>query len=89
MLWTREEKEIAIVTHSGFLFHALSAVGNDCHPLIKKEISSTCQDQIPRQLIIQGRFLPASMPLAMLWMRRTEERHPQFLICRDNELPIH
>lgn len=37
-LWTRKEKEIAIVTHSGFLFHTLGAYGNDCHPLVKKEI---------------------------------------------------
>ncbi|KAL7199607.1 hypothetical protein ACSBR2_021821 [Camellia fascicularis] len=37
-LWTREEKEIAIITHSGFLFHTLNAFGNDCHPLVKKEI---------------------------------------------------
>ncbi|XP_026659205.1 phosphoglycerate mutase-like protein 1 isoform X2 [Phoenix dactylifera] len=38
-LWTRKEKEIAIVTHSGFLFHTLNMFGNDCHPVIKKEIS--------------------------------------------------
>lgn len=38
-LWTRKEKEIAVVTHSGFLFHTLSAFGNDCHPLVKKEIA--------------------------------------------------
>ncbi|MCL7037774.1 hypothetical protein MKW94_025083 [Papaver nudicaule] len=31
-LWTRKEKEIAVVTHSGFLFHTLSAFGKDCHP---------------------------------------------------------
>ncbi|KAF5455923.1 hypothetical protein F2P56_025453, partial [Juglans regia] len=37
-LWTREEKEIAIVTHSGFLFHTLSSFGNDCHPIVKSEI---------------------------------------------------
>ncbi|KAJ9705480.1 hypothetical protein PVL29_003497 [Vitis rotundifolia] len=37
-LWTRKEKEIAIVTHSGFLFHTLNAFGNDCHPLVKTEI---------------------------------------------------
>ena len=37
-LWTRKEKEIAIVTHSGFLFHTLSSFGNDCHPLVKSEI---------------------------------------------------
>lgn len=38
-LWTRKEKEIAIVTHSGFLSHTLNTFGNDCHPLVKKEIS--------------------------------------------------
>ncbi|KAH1245104.1 Phosphoglycerate mutase-like protein 1 [Glycine max] len=37
-LWTRKEKEIAVVTHSGFLFHSLSAFGNDCHPNVKNEI---------------------------------------------------
>lgn len=37
-LWTRKEKEIAIVTHSGFLFHTLSNFGKDCHPTIKEEI---------------------------------------------------
>ncbi|XP_027905083.1 phosphoglycerate mutase-like protein 1 isoform X1 [Vigna unguiculata] len=37
-LWTRKEKEIAVVTHSGFLFHSLSAFGNDCHPTVKSEI---------------------------------------------------
>ncbi|KAJ0077920.1 hypothetical protein Patl1_37223 [Pistacia atlantica] len=37
-LWTRKEKEIAIVTHSGFLFHTLTAFGNDCHPSVKAEI---------------------------------------------------
>ncbi|KAJ1434879.1 Histidine phosphatase superfamily [Sesbania bispinosa] len=38
-LWTRKEKEIAIVTHRAFLFHTLNAFGNDNHPLVKKEIS--------------------------------------------------
>ncbi|GAB4838388.1 hypothetical protein Ancab_027924 [Ancistrocladus abbreviatus] len=37
-LCTRKEKEIAVVTHSGFLFHTLSKLGNDCHPLVKEEI---------------------------------------------------
>ncbi|KAH9623875.1 hypothetical protein KSS87_008763 [Heliosperma pusillum] len=37
-LWTRNEKEIAVVTHSGFLFHTLSRFGNDCHPLIKDDM---------------------------------------------------
>ncbi|XP_043712502.1 phosphoglycerate mutase-like protein 1 isoform X1 [Telopea speciosissima] len=37
-LWTRKEKEIAVVTHSGFLAHTLKNFGNDCHPEVKKEI---------------------------------------------------
>lgn len=37
-LWTRKEKEIAVVTHSGFLIHTLGAFGNDCHPTVKSEI---------------------------------------------------
>ncbi|KNA10348.1 hypothetical protein SOVF_145180 [Spinacia oleracea] len=37
-LWTRSEKEIAIVSHSGFLFHTLSAFGKDCHQVVKDEI---------------------------------------------------
>ncbi|KAL3515445.1 hypothetical protein ACH5RR_022347 [Cinchona calisaya] len=39
-LLTRKEKEIAVITHSGFLFHTLTAFGNDCHPLVKKEIAN-------------------------------------------------
>ncbi|KAK9134191.1 hypothetical protein Syun_013521 [Stephania yunnanensis] len=37
-LWTRKEKEIAVVTHSGFLFHTLNALGKDLHPLMKEEV---------------------------------------------------
>ncbi|XP_039139131.1 phosphoglycerate mutase-like protein 1 isoform X1 [Dioscorea cayenensis subsp. rotundata] len=38
-LWTRPEKEIAIVTHSAFLECTLQMFGNDCHPSIKNEIN--------------------------------------------------
>ncbi|KAK7328057.1 hypothetical protein VNO77_22153 [Canavalia gladiata] len=38
-LWTREEREIAIVTHRAFLFHTLSAFGKYSHPLMRKELS--------------------------------------------------
>ncbi|KAJ6896123.1 phosphoglycerate mutase-like protein 1 isoform X2 [Populus alba x Populus x berolinensis] len=41
-LWTRKEKEIAIVTHSGFLVHTLRAFGNDCVPSVKKEMCTRC-----------------------------------------------
>ncbi|KAA0038644.1 phosphoglycerate mutase-like protein 1 isoform X1 [Cucumis melo var. makuwa] len=37
-LWTRKEKEIAIVSHCGFLFHVLSVFGNDCHRSVEDEI---------------------------------------------------
>ncbi|KAI9126947.1 hypothetical protein K1719_002543 [Acacia pycnantha] len=37
LLWTRKE-EIAIVSHRDFLYHALSAFGNDCDPTVKSEI---------------------------------------------------
>lgn len=38
-LWTRKEKEIAIVTHSGFLYHTLQKISANYPPLIKNEIS--------------------------------------------------
>ncbi|GAB4852477.1 hypothetical protein Ancab_016691, partial [Ancistrocladus abbreviatus] len=37
-LWTRKEKEIAVVTHSAFLFHTLREFENRCHPSMKTEI---------------------------------------------------
>lgn len=37
--WTRKEKEIAVVSHSSFLLHTLSAYGNDCHQSVKNELS--------------------------------------------------
>ncbi|XP_022146854.1 phosphoglycerate mutase-like protein 1 isoform X3 [Momordica charantia] len=36
-LLIRKEKEIAVVSHSGFLFYSLHAFGNDSHPFIKNE----------------------------------------------------
>jgi len=38
-LSTRKEKEIAVVTHSGFLYQTLNSFGNDCDPSVKNEIS--------------------------------------------------
>ncbi|GER42106.1 phosphoglycerate mutase family protein [Striga asiatica] len=54
-LLTRKEKEIAIVTHSGFLFHTLATLGNDCHPLVKKEISSHFANCELRSMVIVDR----------------------------------
>ncbi|KAE9609100.1 hypothetical protein Lal_00020326 [Lupinus albus] len=54
-LWTREEKEIAVVTHSGFLFHTLSAFGNDCHPTVKSEICTHFANCELRSVVIVDR----------------------------------
>ncbi|XP_058217145.1 phosphoglycerate mutase-like protein 1 isoform X3 [Rhododendron vialii] len=61
-LWTRKEKEIAIVTHSGFLVHTLNAFGNDCHPLIKKEICKRFANCELRSMIIVDKSLSGSDP---------------------------
>ncbi|KAG8650486.1 hypothetical protein MANES_07G047000v8 [Manihot esculenta] len=61
-LWTRKEKEIAIVTHSGFLFHTLNAFGNDCHPLVKKEICNRFANCELRSMVIVDRSMTESDP---------------------------
>ncbi|RXH85409.1 hypothetical protein DVH24_002507 [Malus domestica] len=59
-LWTRKEKEIAIVTHNGFLFHTLNALGNDCHPSMKKEMSTHFANCELRSMIIVDRSMTGS-----------------------------
>ncbi|XP_062164642.1 phosphoglycerate mutase-like protein 1 isoform X1 [Alnus glutinosa] len=59
-LWTREEKEIAIVTHSGFLLHTLSAFGNDCHLSVKSEICTPFANCELRSVVIIDRSLKSS-----------------------------
>lgn len=59
-LWTRPEKEIAVVTHSGFLIHTLSAFGNDCHPSIKSEISKSFSNCELRSVVIVDRGMIGS-----------------------------
>ncbi|KAK8624820.1 hypothetical protein V6N13_089706 [Hibiscus sabdariffa] len=56
-LWTRKEKEIAIVSHGGFLFHTLSASGNDCHPLLKEEICKPFENCELRSMVIADRSM--------------------------------
>jgi hypothetical protein len=51
-LWTRKEKEIAIVTHSGFLLHTLATFGSDCHPLVKNEICKRFANCELRSMVI-------------------------------------
>ncbi|XP_022984822.1 phosphoglycerate mutase-like protein 1 isoform X2 [Cucurbita maxima] len=59
-LWTRKEKEIAVVTHSGFLFHTLTAFGNDCHPSVKKEICTQFANCELRSIVIVDRSMVGS-----------------------------
>ncbi|KAM7470568.1 hypothetical protein LguiA_008751 [Lonicera macranthoides] len=59
-LWTRKEKEIAIVTHSGFLFHTLGAFGNDCHPSVKNEIGKHFANCELRSMVIVDRSMAGS-----------------------------
>ncbi|KAI7991898.1 Phosphoglycerate mutase-like protein 1 [Camellia lanceoleosa] len=61
-LWTRKEKEIAIITHSGFLFHTLNAFGNDCHPLVKKEICKHFANCELRSMVIVDKSMSGSDP---------------------------
>ncbi|XAR62047.1 hypothetical protein NMG60_11016630 [Bertholletia excelsa] len=59
-LWSREEKEIAVVTHSGFLIHTLSAFGDDCHPSVKSEICKAFKNCELRSVVIVDRGLIGS-----------------------------
>ncbi|KAJ8768868.1 hypothetical protein K2173_023863 [Erythroxylum novogranatense] len=60
-LWTRKEQEIAIVTHSGVLFHTLNAFGSNCHPLLKKEMCHFANCEL-RSMIIVDRSMAGSDP---------------------------
>ncbi|GKV26589.1 hypothetical protein SLEP1_g35859 [Rubroshorea leprosula] len=59
-LWTRKEKEIAIVSHGGFLFNTLTAFGNDCHPLVKEEIRKSFANCELRSMVIIDRSMIGS-----------------------------
>uniref|UniRef100_A0A2P2KPW5 Phosphoglycerate mutase-like protein 1 n=2 Tax=Rhizophora mucronata TaxID=61149 RepID=A0A2P2KPW5_RHIMU len=61
-LWTREEKEIAVVSHSGFLYHALSHFGNNCHPSVKREICTHFANCELRSVILVDRGMMESDP---------------------------
>ncbi|KAF2323891.1 hypothetical protein GH714_003726 [Hevea brasiliensis] len=61
-LWTRKEKEIAVVTHSGFLYHTLSAFGNDCHPSVKCEICTHFNNCELRSVVVIDRSMMGSDP---------------------------
>uniref|UniRef100_A0A6M2EYA5 Phosphoglycerate mutase-like protein n=1 Tax=Populus davidiana TaxID=266767 RepID=A0A6M2EYA5_9ROSI len=59
-LWTRKEKEIAVVSHSGFLYHTLSAFGNDCSPSVKSEICTHFANCELRSVVLVDRGMIGS-----------------------------
>ncbi|KAI5655082.1 hypothetical protein M9H77_32269 [Catharanthus roseus] len=61
-LWTRKEKEIAVVTHSGFLIHTLSSYGNDCHPSVRNEICRPFNNCELRSVVIVDKSMMGSDP---------------------------
>ncbi|CAI0464115.1 unnamed protein product [Linum tenue] len=66
-LWTRPEKEIAIVCHDRFLQYTLEALTNDCQPSLRAEVSAQFKNCELRSLITEnervvsclGKFLPS------------------------------
>ncbi|GLU08968.1 hypothetical protein SLE2022_258490 [Rubroshorea leprosula] len=54
-LLKRKEKEIAIVSHGGFLVLTLRAFGNDSHPLLKEEICIPFANCELRSMVIVDR----------------------------------
>ncbi|KAL2340041.1 hypothetical protein Fmac_007981 [Flemingia macrophylla] len=86
-LWTRKENEIAVVTHSGFLYHTLSTFGNDCHPTVKSEICKHFANCELRSMVIVDRGMigsavsstnyPGKIPFGLdLPSDVADEKHP-------------
>ncbi|XP_071732338.1 phosphoglycerate mutase-like protein [Rutidosis leptorrhynchoides] len=59
-LLTREENEIAVVTHSGFLYHTLAAYGDDVHPTLQKEMHKHFNNCELRSMVIVDRSMIGS-----------------------------
>lgn len=59
-LWTREEREIAIVTHSGLLSHTLRMYSKECHPTVAQEVSKYFANCELRSLVLVDRSMLGS-----------------------------
>ncbi|KAI3883600.1 hypothetical protein MKX03_016282 [Papaver bracteatum] len=59
-LWTRKENEIAVVTHSCFLFQTLGAYGKDYQPTVQQEICTRFANCELRSVVIADRGLIGS-----------------------------
>ncbi|CAN1825784.1 Phosphoglycerate mutase-like protein [Linum perenne] len=63
-IWTRKEKEIAVVSHGGFLHDMLSLFGNDCHPSVKSEIGTRFDNCQLLSIVLVDRGMIGSDPPA-------------------------
>ncbi|CAN6924367.1 unnamed protein product [Brassica oleracea] len=72
-LSTRKEKEIAVVTHSGFLYHTLNSFGNDCVPSVKSEISSHFANCELRSVVLVDKCMIGSDPPVTNYPGRSSE----------------
>ncbi|CAN6234155.1 unnamed protein product [Urochloa humidicola] len=62
-LWTREEKEIAIVTHSGLLCHTLRMYSKECHPTVRHEVSKYFANcELRSLMLVDRRMLGSDSP---------------------------
>ncbi|XP_047065164.1 phosphoglycerate mutase-like protein 1 [Lolium rigidum] len=62
-LWTREEKEIAIVSHWGFLRHTLNMYGKECHPTVAEELNKQFTNcELRSMVLVDRRMLGSDTP---------------------------
>uniref|UniRef100_A0A453ACG0 Uncharacterized protein n=1 Tax=Aegilops tauschii subsp. strangulata TaxID=200361 RepID=A0A453ACG0_AEGTS len=54
-LWTREENEIAIVTHSSFLDFTLNMYSKECHPTIAEDMRKRFANCELRSMVLVDR----------------------------------
>ncbi|XP_071732337.1 phosphoglycerate mutase-like protein [Rutidosis leptorrhynchoides] len=59
-LLTREENEIAVVTHSGFLYFTLREYGDDLHPTLQKEMHKFFHNCELRSVVIVDKSMIGS-----------------------------
>ncbi|CAM6121506.1 unnamed protein product [Calypogeia fissa] len=54
-LLKRKEKEIAVVSHSSFLFHLMTTFGDDCSPVVREELQALYANCEMRTVVLADR----------------------------------